>query len=280
MVARVRSGDEAAGAAGAVGVEELVAADGLDGVGGGGDEVVDGVGVGLAPQPAGIGAEGGAAGGGVEGDAAGVVVLALAEDEGGEGEKAAGRAVDGDADPERGVVAGGEDADGDGAVGEAIDPAAVGEADLEGRGLGEQAPAVPLARVDEQAQAAGAGDVVGIARGGEEAVEGGVADREQRGEDAVHPGGRAEGGLVEEHALPAAQDGPMAAGEGALLVAEDDVAGVRALGDEEGEQAAAVALLVAALGIEGGGVEGEAGERRRVLEEAPRRGGSCGPGAG
>ena len=119
-----------------------------------------------------------------------MVELALAKDEMAEDEEAAGLALDRDAaiaSPDRRprrsptVMR---------AAVERIDPAAVAEADLEGRGYGEQTPA--LAELDQDAQAACPRDVVRIARDGEELVERGVADRQLRGEDAMHPGRGAE----------------------------------------------------------------------------------------
>ena len=79
---------------------------------------------------------------GVDLDAAGMVELALAEDEVAEDQEAAGRALDRDAPLHRRVVARGDGPHGDGAVVEPVDPAAVAEPHLEGRGHGEQPPAV------------------------------------------------------------------------------------------------------------------------------------------
>ena len=231
--------------------------------------MVDGVGITLAPEPRRVGAQREAAPVGVDLDAAGVVELALAEDQPGEDEKAAGQPADLDPPLHRRLVARGGNRDGDGAVVELVEPPAVAEADLEDRGLAEEAPA--RAGVDQDAEAAGAGDVVGIARRGKEPVERGVADRQQRREDPVHPGGDAHGRRVEEHALAGAQHGAVAAHDRAVLLAQDDVAVVRAVADEEGDEATVDPLFLDALGVplvNGLGIERGSGEDRRVLQQA------------
>ncbi len=100
-----------------------------------------------------------------------------------------------------------------------------------------------FANVDQHAKAARARDVVGIARDREELVERCVADGELGGENAMHPGCRAERRLIRQHRVPRAQDRAMAARRDALLVAQDDVAVMRRIGREEGQNSAARPLL-------------------------------------
>ena len=61
----------------------------------------------------------------------------------------------------------------------------------------------------------------------------------------MHPAGRAHRRLVEQHALAGAQDGAVAARERPLLVAQHDVAVVRAVRHEERDEPAVPPLLVA-----------------------------------
>ena len=86
----VRSATIGAAAGSAVGVEQLVAADRLDGVGRAGDEMVDGLGIALAPEPVRVGAEGDALACRRRSRPGRRVELALAEDEMAEDEEAAG----------------------------------------------------------------------------------------------------------------------------------------------------------------------------------------------
>ena len=83
--------DMGAAARPAVGIEQLVAADRLDGIRRVDDQMVHGVGIALSPKRCRVRAEGDAQPLGVDLDAARVAQLPLAEDEPGEDEEAAGR---------------------------------------------------------------------------------------------------------------------------------------------------------------------------------------------
>ena len=80
--------------------------------------------------------------------------------------------------------------------------------------------------------------------------------------------------LVEQHALAGAQDGAVPPRQRPFLVAQHDVAVVRAIGHEERDQAAARPFLLRAVGIalgDGGFVERPSGDRRRVLQQPAHR---------
>ena len=90
----------------------------------------------------------------------------------------------------------------------------------------------------------------------------------------MHPAGRAQGRLVEQHSLPGAQDGAVAPRHGELLVAQHDVPVVRAVGHEEGGEAPVEPLLVLPLRV--ARVDRRRVERlrrscRRVLQDASHR---------
>ena len=260
----------------AVDVEKLVTAQRLDRVRRADHEMVDGVRIALAPERGRVGAEGDAAAVGVDLDPPGLIVLTLAEDEPAEDQEPARRALDGDAPLHGRIVARRHRADRDGAFLQAVDPAAVAEAHLERRGLAEEPPAAR--GLDQYPQAARSGDVVGVARRREQPMERGVADREQRGEDPVHPAGRAHGRLVEHHALAGAQDGAMTPRQRPFLVAQDDVAVVRAIGHEERGQAASRPFLLCPVGVplgDGGFFQRPSGDRLRILQQPAYRPGTC-----
>src|SRR6185295_18284967 len=115
----------------------------------GADEMVDGIGIALAPEPVRVRAEREALARVVDLDAAGMLELALPEHDMAVDEETAGRAFDRDLPLQRRIVAGGYRMNADRAAVAAIEPAAVTEADLESRGHGEQPPAA--AAVDEDA---------------------------------------------------------------------------------------------------------------------------------
>src|SRR6185295_17204826 len=107
LVRRTRTeGDIGATARLAIRVEQFVAADRVDRIGRGSDEMVDGIRIALAPQPLRVRAEREALARFVDLDAAGMLELALAEHDVAEDEKAAGRALDRDLPLERRIVAG------------------------------------------------------------------------------------------------------------------------------------------------------------------------------
>ena len=274
-VRRARAqGDEGAAAALAVGVKQLVAADGLDALGRARDEAKDRLRIVAPPLVHGIGPEGELLFPRVDRHPPGVLEFALAEGETAENEEAARLAVNADAPLHRGLVARNDRGDDDGSVGERIDPAAIAEADLERGRNAQQPPPTPC--VHEHAQPAVADDVVGIARDGEELVKRRVADGELRAEHAVHPSGGAQGRFVGQHRLAAAQQGAVTAHDEALLVAQDDMAAMGLPGDEEGQKPAVDPLDVRAPDVarlERRLVEGLGDEARRVLHEAARRGG-------
>ena len=137
-----------------------------------------------------------------------------------------------------GLVAGNGRRDRDGSLAQPIDPAAVAEPHLEGGRDGQQPPSV--LRLHQHAQSAGAGDVVGIARDGEELVERCVADGELRAEHAMHPCRRAQNCLVRQHLLAAAHERTVAPRDDALLLAQDDVAAVRSSRNKERQKLVAV----------------------------------------
>ncbi len=155
----------------------------------------------------------------------------LAEDQMAEDEKAAFRPFDGDAPLHRRLVAGDGRGDRHRPPAQAIDPAAIAEAHLESGRHGQQSPSV--SGLDEHAQAARAGDVVGIARDGKQLVEGRVADRELRPEHPMHPCGGAQNRLVGQDRLPAANERAVAPRHDALLLAQDNVAAVSPPRNEE-----------------------------------------------
>src|SRR5262245_40873861 len=138
--------------------------------------MVDGIGIALAPEPVRVWTECEPFAAGVDLDAAGMVKLAFAKHDVAKDEETTGRSVDRDLPLQCRIIAGCDSMDADRAVVAAVKPAAVVEADLEGRRYGQQPPAA--AGIDEDAQAARAGDVVGVARDREELVEGRVADRQ------------------------------------------------------------------------------------------------------
>ena len=171
-----------------------------------------------------------------------------------------------------GLVARNGRGDRDGPFAEPIDPAAVAEAHLERRRHGQQPPSA--LRFHEHAQSAAAGDVVGVARDGQQLVKGRVADGELRAENAVHPAGRAQDRLVGQHRLAAAHEGAVTARDDALLVAQDDMTATGSSRSEKGQEPAvdpfdmrapAVARPYRVL-VE---VVGDGG--RRIVQQAARR---------
>ncbi len=137
---------------------------------------------------------------------------------------------------------------GDPAIGQLIDPAAIAEADLEGRRHRQQLPARTDIRQD--AQAVAADDVVGIARDREQLVERGVAQGQLGREHAVHPAGDAHRGLVQQHALAGPQNGAVAAADPALLGGQHDMPIVLAIRHEERPELPLALLLQRARRIE------------------------------
>src|SRR5262249_10881250 len=150
-------------------------------------------------------------------DPTGMVELAFAEDEVAIHQKPAGLAFHRYLPLHRRIVARRDRVDRDGAVLEAVDPAAGAEAGVEGRRQGQMSPT--LVQVWQYAEAAGARDVVGVARYRKQFVEGGISDRQLGAEHAMHPAGRAQRGVIEQHPLAAAQQRAMTARDDLVLVA-------------------------------------------------------------
>ena len=272
-------GDCGAAPGSAILEQQLVAAHRRDLGRGVGDQVIDRVGIGPAPERVRIGPEADPPGAGIDGDAAAMVQLAFAQDEAAEDQEAAGRAFDRDAPLHRGRVAGGDGADGHGAPVQPVDPDAVAQPHLEGRGHRQKLPA--RAGLDQHPEPAGAGDVVGVAGRPEQPVERGVADGQERGEDPVHPAGGAQRRLVQQHPLAAAQDMAVAPRQRGFLRGQHHMAVLRPVGDEEGQRRGAVGLDLPAVGIAPVDlvrVQLQGDRRGGVLHQAADRGAGRGDG--
>src|SRR5579871_3567239 len=151
----------ASAAANAIRIDEFVCADGFDARGRARHQTIDGMRVALSPESVtGIGSEGEARLSPIDLDPAGLGEFLLTENEMPENEESAGPALDVDMPRDRRFACRDLRSDGDRAAAQPVDPAAIAETHFEGGRNGEETPA--LARVDENAQAAAARDVVGI----------------------------------------------------------------------------------------------------------------------
>ena len=155
-----------------------------------------------------------------------------------------------------------------------IQPAAALRLHLEGRGQPQQLPAA-LRRRHEQAQPRRAEQAQQAALGGQQAVDADVALGQHRVEDAAHPAGGRQRGLVGHQVLAGAQDVAVRALHQQLLGAQHHMAGAIAGAGEEAQQPAVLPFLVAALAGEQPparlGIEVMAGQLRRGGEQAGRR---------
>ena len=145
-----------------IGIEQFVATDRLNRFWRGGREMIDGIGIMLAPNGIWVRPHRKAFSVRINFDKALVLEFALAKHQMSEDKKAARLAIDGDTPLHRGIVARRDSVNGDRPRGKTIDPAAIGEAHLERGGNREHPPAVFC--FDQDAEAARASDVVRIAR--------------------------------------------------------------------------------------------------------------------
>ncbi len=148
-----------------IGVEQLVASDRLDRIRRARHQVIRRIGIALSPERLGIGLEGESVVGRVGEHPSAVIEPALAQDEVSEHQEPARCAIDRDPPLHGGIVARRDGAHRDQAIAVRVNPPAVAQSHLERRRDGEETPAA--SRVDQDAQAARAHDVVRIPRDGE-----------------------------------------------------------------------------------------------------------------